>query len=173
MGTCNFKTSKVFDNYCAFYEEPSEDVIKDIEADGETFDRDFDEELFYNDIFDNFKYIKDDILNKNNIYYFDIKLTSGYYDGVMLEVIPNKTVNNCYNISELEDPDNIDSEWLGYNLSNWKPNKIYSSQIKRAMKSEINIINKKVLPKLAEELGFKKFGLVGVFSNGEGVYEFL
>jgi hypothetical protein len=151
MGTCNFKTSDVFRNFAIGYLDDD-----DWECLVDEFDR-----------------IKDDIIDDNNIYYFDIKLQSGYYDGSILEVIPNKTVGYSYDINELEHPDDIDSGYLGYNLGNWKPNKIYSSQIKRAIKSEINIINKKVLPKLANLLGMKEIRCAGVFSNGEAIYELM
>lgn len=173
MGTCNFKTSDTFRNFCITYEPPSEKEVRDVELEGYTFDFDEHEDTFYDDIRWTFDNDKDNILDNNRIYYFDIKLQYGYYDGVMLEVIPNKTVGNCYNISELEDPDNIDSGYLGYNLGNWKPNKIYSSQIKQAIKSEINILNKKVLPELAKRLGMKEFKKIGQFSNGEAVYKLL
>lgn len=152
MGTCNFKTSDVFRNFAIVHLDDNDD---------------------WQYLVDEFDRIKDDIIDNNNIYYFDIDLQSGYYDGAMLKVVPNETVGNCYNISELEYPDNIDSEWLGYNLSNWKPNKIYSSQIKRAIKSEINRINKKVLPKLANLLGMNEIRCAGVFSNGEAIYELM
>lgn len=35
METYNFKISRVFDNYCTFYRQPSEDITEDIEAYGE------------------------------------------------------------------------------------------------------------------------------------------
>lgn len=151
MGTCNFKTSDVFRNF----------AIGCLDDDD------------WECLVDEFNMIKDEILNDNNIYYFDIKLQSGYYDGSLLEVIPNSTVGHSYSIDELGHPDDIDSGYLGYNLGSWKPNKIYSSQIKRAIKSEINIINRKVLPELASGLGMKEIRCAGVFSNGEAIYELM
>ena len=173
MGTCNFKTSDVFRNFCAIYQPPSEKEVRDKELEGYAFDFDEHRDTFYDDINYTFSDDKDDILNSNRIYYFDIKLQYGYYEGIMLEVIPNKTVGISYSIDELEHPDDIDSDYLGYNIGNWKPNKIYSSQIKRAIKSEINILNKKVLPELAKRLDMKEFKKIGQFSNGEAVYKLL
>ena len=41
----------------------------------------------------------------------------------------------------------------------------------RKYKAEINRINKKLLPLFEKELGFDHIRCIGVFSNGEAIYE--
>ncbi len=173
MGTCNFKTSDVFRNFCIVYEPPSEKDVRDVELEGYTFDFDEHRYTFYDDINYTFSDDKDDILDSNRIYYFDIKLQYGYYEGIMLEVIPIGIISQEFSLDDLVYSDKFENEYLYQRLRGHKPKVIYPSQIKRAIKSEINTLNKKVLPELAKRLGMKEFKKIGQFSNGEAVYKLL
>lgn len=112
----------------------------------------------YEDAISNAKYD----IEKYNLKYFNIELKSGYYEGIQTLI---ESKNDWYDADDLaaEKYDNNDSKYL------WDECR---SITRRKIKSEIRKINKEILPKL-RDYGFKKFGQVGRFSNGECVYTYL
>ena len=62
------------------------------------------------------------------------------------------------------DVENVNNEETRYYYDMCK------SEFLRKYYSEINFINKKLLPKLAKFFGFEEYYCGGIFSNGEAVY---
>lgn len=84
--------------------------------------------------------------------YCELCLKDGYYSGIQSYI-------------KIEhDPMELDNESCHYYFDKCKSKAI------KEFKSEINYINKKVLPKL-KEISFIKIRKVGGFSNGEAIYE--
>ena len=91
--------------------------------------------------------------------FMDITLEPGYYDGVQLRVIPS------YLVKEYGTPADQDNDLCQYNFG------MCRSVAMRKFESEKKWIKKKLLPTVARCLGFRKLNCVGVFSNGEAVYQ--
>ena len=113
----------------------------------------------YRDITDNFSETIDDILHtfKRELQFFKITLKDGYYCGLQFYV--EETGNIRY-----IDVENVDNEETRYYYDMCK------SEFLRKYNSEINFINKKLLPKLAKFFGFEEYYCGGMFSNGEALY---
>lgn len=113
-----------------------------------------DSEMDEFDSLDFFKPLQDRIAEFNdNLQFHEISLFPGWYCGYQLFV----EVDGEYDVSQW---DNEDSRYyLG----------CYLSQAKRKFKAEKNKINK-ILKLLAKEYGFEKYHCVGIFSNGEAIY---
>lgn len=184
MGTCNFITQDNFDFYVWDY-YPTDEEVKDfiivneyIEPDNITQSDIYNYaidlyQLECNDLIFRFNYYKDRILSKykHQLKFFDITLKDGYYYGLQFYIEPQDYLQdffydfNRYNFYDwLKDISNEDTQYY-FNECR--------SVIIRQLVSEINFINKKILPKLAKELDFTGAKLIGVFSNGEGVYEYV
>ena len=113
----------------------------------------------YRDITDNFSETIDDILHtfKRELQFFKITLKDGYYCGLQFYV--EETGNIRY--IDVEDVDNEETRYY-YDMC--------KSEFLRKYNSEINFINKKLLPKLAKFFGFEEYYCGGMFSNGEALY---
>lgn len=95
-----------------------------------------------------------DEINKE-LAFFEVSLQSGYYVGVQFDVDWNERVG---------DPEELDNEDAHYYFGCcW-------SEMLRQYKSERRTLAKR-LKQLAEFHGFEEIRCVGVFSNGEAVYE--
>lgn len=157
MGTCNYITQKDFDLYTIEYSRPTQEEIENfIIATGEMFDEDFDTEIFYYDMYQDAERLADRI-NKELIFY-KIEIGCGYYDGIQTFV--DQTDWNYYN--DVEDMDNHACKYY-FGMCR--------SKAIRKHNAEVNRINKKLLPLFQKELGFDHIKCVGVFSNGEAIYE--
>lgn len=157
MGTCNYITQKDFDLYTIEYSRPTQEEIENfIIATGEMFDEDFDTEIFYYDKYQDAERLADRI-NKELIFY-KIEIGYGYYDGIQTFV--DQTDWNYYN--DVEDMDNHACKYY-FGMCR--------SKAIRKHNAEVNRINKKLLPLFQKELGFDHIKCVGVFSNGEAIYE--
>ena len=157
MGTCNYKSQKDFNLYTIEYSKPTQEEIENfIIATGEMFDEDFDTEIFYYDMYRDAERLADRI-NKELIFY-QIKIGCGYYDGIQTFV--DQTDWNYYN--DVEDMDNDACKYY-FGMCRSKAIKKHNA--------EINRINKKLLPLFEKELGFDHIRCIGVFSNGEAIYE--
>lgn len=157
MGTCNYITQSDFDLYTIEYKSPTQEEIEDFMIEtGEIFDEDFDSEMFYYDTYKNAEWLAERI-NKELTFY-KIRIACGYYDGI--QTIVEQTDWNYYN--NVEDMDN---DACKYYFGMCRSIAI------RKYKAEINKINKKLLPLFEKELGFNRIRCIGVFSNGEAIYE--
>ena len=120
-------------------------------------------ELMYewdcSDIIDNFSETVNDILHtlKRELQFFKITLKDGYYCGLQFYV--EETGNMRY--IDVEDVDNEETRYY-YDMC--------KSEFLRKYNSEINFINKKLLPKLAKFFSFEEYYCGGMFSNGEALY---
>ena len=99
-----------------------------------------------------------------NLKYFNIELRDGYFADSQFYVKITSDADNA-GFSEsvyYSDPDNwACNHYLG----------VCRSIAIREHDAEVNRINKKILPALAKKFGFEHIRCVGVFNNGEGVYE--
>lgn len=161
MSTCNFIIQNDFDVYVAIYEKPSDRDIEAYEKEEQCkYNYEFENDFFYHDNIENFNFLIDDFLKQKNktLKYFKPKIKSGYYDGIQTFFEFN---NNYYD--SIYDIDN-EAAHCYYNVCRSKAIKEYES--------EKNFINKKLLPYISENSDFKKINCIGVFSNGEGIYEY-
>lgn len=169
MGTCNFQTQKHFDDYAVFFEPLSEEEVqKQYEQDTEcSYDEEFEEQVFWEDLDRNFKSLLPTVEKKFKLNFFTFELESGYYDGCQILVKSNISYLDVDDLTDMDfsDWDNDDMRYYFGHIADCK------SKILRKLRAEIKRIDKKVLPYIAKELGFRKFTRLGVFNNGEGVYE--
>lgn len=161
MSTPNFKIQKDFDMYVAIYKNPSDADIKAWENEtGEQFDANFERALFYSDMIMNFNYQIEACLKKykKDLIFFEPQLKDGYYDGIQtyIKFWQDSHFNN------IDEMDNDDTHYY-YNMN--------KSTAKRKYQSELNFINKKLLPDL-KNIGFERLVCDGIFSNGEAIYSF-
>lgn len=114
----------------------------------------FEAQFFYEDIYEGFDGFKDLMENLNDsLFFHKITFESGYYDGVQLYV------------EELENPHELDNEDCRYYYD------MCRSQAIRKYDAEIRKINK-WMDKVATEYGWRKLHCLGIFSNGEAIYEY-
>lgn len=157
MGTCNYIAQSDFDLYTIEYSKPTQEEIENFMIEtGDIFDEDFDSEMFYYDTYKNAEWLAKRI-NKELIFY-KIRIKCGYYCG--LQTIIDQTGWDYYN-----DVEDMDNDACKYYFG------MCRSKAIRKYKAEINRINKKLLPLFEKELGFDHIKCIGVFSNGEAIYE--
>lgn len=177
MSTPNFYNQKDFDLYIKVFEAISLDEYKKEEFEDGCYFVEYEEakteeekeavlekaynqtmnfwrETFYEDIvygYDGFN----EVMEKFNeeLTFHSIELKDGYYEGVQLYV--NTT----------ENPHTLDNEDCKYYYD------MCRSQAIRKYEAEIRKINK-WMKKVAIEYGWRKINCLGVFSNGEAIYEY-
>ena len=173
MSCPNFETQENFKLFLWDFKRPSDEVLNEniLETDEDVTSieditesmRDEYAESMYNwecsDIIDNFSETVNDILHtlKRELQFFKITLKDGYYCGLQFYV---EEIGNMAYI----DVENVDNEETRYYYDMCK------SEFLRKYNSEINFINKKLLPKLAKFFGFEEYYCGGMFSNGEALY---
>lgn len=111
-------------------------------------------QLFYENIFkgyDGFRDLMEDF--NSNLIFHELELVSGHYVGVQIY------------IEEKENPNKLNNDDCNYYFDMCR-----SKSIKK-YESEINKINK-WLDKVASKHGWRELHCLGVFSNGEAVYEY-
>lgn len=157
MGTCNYITQSDFDLYTIEHSKPTQEEIENFMIEtGEMFDEDFDCEMFYRYTYEDAELLAERI-NKELTFY-KIKIGCGYYDGIQTFV--DHSHWDYYN--NVEDMDNDACKYY-FGMCR--------SKAIRKHKAEVNKINKKLLPLFEKELGFDHIRCIGVFSNGEAIYE--
>lgn len=168
MSTPNFKTQRDFDLYVTdnFLQYPYEldendDFVLDTKGNPII---NYDEEPFFDySYFDECKNYTDDNLN-SKLVFFTISFEDGYYSGIQT-FIETKHPNDFDALDFLAHPQYYDSQELfaefGYN----------TYILKRKILAEIKHINNDLLPELARMYNFDKLVCVGIFSNGEAIYE--
>ena len=146
-----FEDSCYYDDYVeAESKEEKENILK--EAYNHTMEFWYQE--FYEDLFNGYDGFKE-VMEKFNdsLMFHSLEFKSGYYDGVQLY------------IKEMENPHNLYNEDCKYYYD------MCRSQAIRKYKAEINKINK-WMKKVAVEYGWKKIKCLGIFSNGEAIYQY-
>lgn len=112
------------------------------------------EEDFYRDIYDGWDGFKKLMENFNDeLTFHELQFKSGYYVGVQIYV------------EEKENPHELDNEDCRYYYD------MCRSVAIRKYDAEIRKINK-WMDKVATEYGWRKLNCIGIFSNGEAVYEY-
>lgn len=179
MSTPNFHTQKNFDLYVQVFEPVSiEEYQKEYFPDDDYYYADYEEaetkeekaeilekayneametwhEFFYQDIFDGADGFKTLMKNLNDsLFFHEVRFKSGYYDGIQLYV-EEKAVN----------PHELDNEDCRYYYD------MCRSQAIRKYDAEIRKINK-WMEKTAVEYGWRKLNCLGIFSNGEAIYQY-
>ena len=146
MSTPNFYTMENFNLYIKAY-EPEEDY--------DDIFYNYDEvQMFYDDIFYGYDGFNELMENLNDdLTFHKLEIKGGYYSGVQIYV------------RELENPHELDNDDCRYYYD------ICRSQAIRKYDAEIRKINK-WLDKTAVDYGWKKLYCIGIFSNGEAVYEY-
>ena len=182
MSCPNFETQENFKLFLWDFERPTDEVLNKniLETDENKYILETDEDVTnvsditesmrneyaesiyereYRDIVDNFSETIRDILHtlKRELQFFEVTLKDGYYCGLQFYV--EETGNMRY--IDVENVDNEDTRYY-YNMC--------KSEFLRKYYSEINFINKKLLPKLAKFFSFEEYYCRGIFSNGEAVY---
>lgn len=173
MSCPNFETQENFKLFLWNFERPNDEYLNEniLEIDEditnvsditESMRNEYAESIYereYRDIIDNFSETVNDILHtlKRELQFFKITLKDGYYCGLQFYV--EETGNMRY--IDVEDVDNEDTRYY-YDMC--------KSEFLRKYNSEINFINKKLLPKLAKFFSFEEYYCGGIFSNGEAVY---
>lgn len=175
MSTPNFQTQRNFKLFLWDYNRPTDEEIDKILIEDNGFEKEeitdsirqnycdaqYDSEV--NDIVSEFSYMLKEITRKRPLQFFNIVLKDGYYCGVQFFVEHDTSCSwftDLLNSYSLEDITNEDTKEYG----------MCHSEFIRKYKSEINYINKKVMPKLAKYFGFEEYTCVGIFSNGEAIY---
>ena len=173
MSCPNFETQENFKLFLWDFERPNDEYLNEnileideditsIEDITESMRNEYAESIYereYRDIVDNFSETVHDILHtlKRELQFFEVTLKDGYYCGLQFYV--EETGNMRYIC--VEDVDNEETRYY-YDMC--------KSEFLRKYNSEINFINKKLLPKLAKFFGFEEYYCRGIFSNGEAVY---
>ena len=182
MSCPNFETQENFKLFLWDFERPSDEELNKyiLETDENKYILETDEdvtnvsditesmrdkyaELMYEwdcrDIIDNFSETVNNILHTliRELQFFKITLKDGYYCGLQFYV--EETGNMAY-----IDVENVDNEDTKYYYDMCK------SEFLRKYYSEINFINKKLMPQLAKFFSFEEYYCGGIFSNGEALY---
>lgn len=111
-------------------------------------------ETFYEDIiegYDGFKSLMEDF--NNTLIFHEITFKSGYYKGIQLYV------------EEKENPYELDNEDCRYYFD------MCRSEAIRKYDTEIRKINR-WMDNVAVEHGWRELNCIGIFSNGEAIYEY-
>ena len=91
--------------------------------------------------------------------FFEFSLKAGHYEGAQIFVQPNYYCRTYGTPEELEN-DDCKMQW-----------DLCRSVAIRKYEAEKKWINREFLPRLAEKLGMRKLLCLGVFSNGEAIYQ--
>lgn len=113
-----------------------------------------DNESYYNEVSDAMKEVNEDLE------FFHVSVTSGYYAGTQFDV----DWKNIRGWGVYGDPEELDNEDAHFCFDCCR------SEMLRRYQRERRKLGKK-LKELAEYHGFEEIRCVGVFSNGEAVYE--
>ena len=122
----------------------------------------------YNWVIEDFNYNLKEVLKElgKDLNFYEIELKDGYYAGLQYYVkLADKDIYSMYGNNLQSITDDIDNEDTKYYYD------LRRSDFQRKFYSEKLFLNKRFLPLLARKTGFKKYNCVGIFSNGEAIYE--
>lgn len=148
MSTCNFVTQSDFDLY--IYDEDLDDTL-----DEDTAINNYDFSMAC--VYEESKRLAKEF-NKELMFY-QIEIRSGYYCGLQTIIQPTDWYHGYNNVEDISNDD------CHYYFD------MCRSKAIRKHKAEVNKINKKLLPLFKKEIGFDHIRCIGVFSNGEAIYE--
>lgn len=168
MSTPNFETQTEFDlyvtdNFVVYpYElDENDDFVLDNNGDPII---NYDVEPFFDySYFEECKNFTNNNLN-SKLKFFTISFADGYYSGIQTFITPKKP-NDFNALDFLEYPHYYDNSQLFREFG------CNTYILKRKILAEIKLINNKLLPQLKENYFFDKIKCVGIFSNGEAIYE--
>lgn len=152
MSTANFELNELIDNYIYISNE-AEPELRDYDEDAELVNFVF----AYNRVQSGAK------KKIKPLEIFKLDLSSGYYNGLIIKL-------GLQGIDSIS-PEYILSEQFDNDDSKYYFGK-YKSVVQRKAIAEVNKINKRILPYIAEQSAFRKINLIGTFSNGEHLYEY-
>ena len=173
MSCPNFATQKDFKLFLWNFERPTDEKLNEyilemkeeitsVEDITESMRDDYAADMYEwecDDIINFFSRTVDKILHdfKRDLQFFEVTLRGGHYYGLQfyIEETENRASLDVYY---------LDNEDTRYYFDMCK------SEFLRKYNSEINFINKKLLPKLAAYFGFEEYCCAGIFSNGEAIY---
>ena len=160
MSAPNFYTQRNFNLYIKSFEPMSKEEYEAEEFDCyENYEHylecaEEERRFFYEDIFEGYDGFEDEMEKFNNeLLFHKIKFREGYYDGVQLYV------------EEKDNPHELDNEDCRYYYDMCRSNAI------RKYDAEVRKINK-WMDKTAVMYGWRKLHCLGVFSNGEAIYQY-
>lgn len=166
MGTCNFWTMDDFDLWviddeklCNFY--LGEEFIEERRKQFEDYEPIDDIELAWDMLLEDIQSEFDDL--KSHLEWYKIELKSGYYEGAQFYIS-----TDYLGIDERAD-------WLPSKPLIWDDEEcelqfgLTKEETKKMIENEKKLINQFL--EESKDYGFFKIGCVGVFSNGEAVYE--
>ena len=159
MGTCNFWTMDDFDLYVIDDETLVRNYLGDdfVNEEIESYDIDLAWDMLLGDLESEF----DDL--KSHLKWYKIELKNGYYEGAQFYIS-----TDYLGIDERAD-------WLPSKPLIWDDEEcelqfgLTKEETKKMIENEKNLINQFL--EESKDYGFFKIGCVGVFSNGEAVYE--
>jgi hypothetical protein len=159
MGTCNFWTMDDFDLYVIDDETLVRNYLGDdfVNEEIESYDIDLAWDMLLGDLESEF----DDL--KSHLEWYKIELKSGYYEGAQFYIS-----TDYLGIDERAD-------WLPSKPLIWDDEEcelqfgLTKEETKKMIENEKKLINQFL--EESKDYGFFKIGCVGVFSNGEAVYE--
>lgn len=159
MSTPNFYNQQNFKLYIKSFEAMSEEEYEEYAEDFEHYNgyeeaMEVERELFYEDIFEGYDGFNE-LMEKfnDNLIFHKLELRSGYYDGVQLYV------------EEKDDPNELDNDDCRYYYD------MCRSVAIRKYEAEIHKINK-WMDKVATQYGWRELHCLGIFSNGEAIYQY-
>ena len=166
MSTPNFKTQRDFDlyvtdNFVVYpYElDENDDYVLDENGD---YVINYDVEPYFdNSYFDECKNYTDKL--NARLDFFNIDFKDGHYTGVQTFINPQTSEFDALDF--LDNPQYYDTKELFAEFG------VNSYILKRKILAEIKHINNDLLPELAKMYCFDKIKCVGIFSNGEAIYE--
>ena len=173
MSTPNFRTQEDFDLYCYDEWDISQEQIDEMREINEYSEDISDDKIREWIADDNVHFLTEDFSYtlkecykelKRELNFFTVTLRGGYYGGVQFYVELDENLAN-FGSSIDEVMEYIDNEDTKYYYG------MRRSEFQKKFYSEHSFLNKRFLPLLAKRTGFKKYKCVGVFSNGEAIYE--
>lgn len=174
MSTPNFRTQQDFDLYCFDEWDISQEQVDDMREANEYDESVSDDSIREWLAEDNVRFLEEDFpyaikecykeLNRE-LNFYEITLKGGYYGGIQFYVKVDHDLYQYYGNNLDSIVEGIDNEDTRYYYDMCK------SEFKRKITSEVNFINKKLMPLLAKKTGFEHYNCIGIFSNGEAIYE--
>lgn len=166
MSTPNFKTQKEFQLYATndfliypYATDDNDDYLLDTTGE---YIIDYDGEPYFDYTYFNECKKYTDKLNAR-LNFFNIDFEDGYYEGIQTYINPQTSDFDALDFLEYPQYYNPSELFAEFGVNSYI--------LKRQILAEIKHINNDLLPELAKMYNFDKIRCVGIFSNGEAIYE--